>query len=112
MCRFYSKSHIYVDKIDEVILDGINASVHRLFASCTKRRDGTHLVVHSEGDELQQGVAAGEGLSAFRQHGVLRERNPVVQGVCNKDGQRTSFRLEQGVVCGVAESEWRYCQNM
>ena len=79
--------------------------VLRSFAPCAERGDGAHPVVHSESDELQQGVAAGEGVPAFRQHGLFRERDALVQGIRDEDGHRASLGFEQGAVRGAAQPD-------
>ena len=58
----------------------------RFLSPCSERGGCTHPVVHPESDELQQGGVSGEGVPSLRQHGVLRERDPVVQGIRDEDG--------------------------
>ena len=79
----------------------------RFLSPCAERGNVTHPVVYPEGNELQQGGAAGEGVPALRQHGLLRERDAVVQGIRDANGYRASNRLEQGAVRGAAQPDWR-----
>ena len=83
----------------------IHSVVFRVFSPCTERGDGPHPVVHPESDELQQGDASGEGVPSLRRHGVLRERDAVVQGIRDEDGQRASLGPEQGAVRGTTQPQ-------
>ena len=79
-------------KVYEVVAIGvIHAMYVRLLSPCAERGNGTHPVVYPESNELQQGGAAGEGVPALRQHGLLRERDALVQGIRDEDGQRASL---------------------
>ena len=84
---------------------GSHSVVFRVLSPCAERGDNTHPVVYPEGDELQQGGAAGEGVPALRQHGLLRERDALVQGIRDADGQRASLGFEQGAVRGAAQPQ-------
>ena len=76
-------------KAYEVVAFGyIHSVVFCVLSPCAERGNGTHPVVYPESNELQQGGAAGEGVPALRQHGLLRERDAVVQGIRDEDRQR------------------------
>ena len=84
----------------------------RFLSPCAERGNVTHPVVYPEGNELQQGGAAGEGVPALRQHGLLRERDAMVQGIRDEDGHRASLGFEQGAVCGAAQPDRRRVANL
>ena len=63
----------------------IISGICRFLDPCAERGDVTHPVVYPESDELQQGGASGEGVPSLRQHGLLRERDALVQGIRDED---------------------------